>query len=256
MRSVKTLILAAALAFGVAGAAQANEGVELPQQAWPHAGPFGKLDQAAARRGFQVYNEICKNCHSLNLGAFRNLQGIGFTEAQVKEIAAQYDVDAEPNDEGKVLKRKAIPSDRFVKPFENDKAARAANAGALPPDLSVIIKARHDGENYVTALLTGYEDTPAGATVPEGKYYNKYFPGHSIGMPQMLFDDSVTYTEAGAPKATALQEAKDVATFLSYMSEPTQDERKSLGIKVMIFLVVFSGLMFACKRKLWSDVGH
>lgn len=256
MRSLKTLILAAALAFGVAGAAQANEGAELPQQAWPHAGPFGKLDKAAARRGFQVFNEICKNCHSLSLASFRNLQGIGFTEDQVKEVAAAYEVDAPPNDEGKIVKRKAIPSDRFVKPFDNDNAARAANAGALPPDLSVIIKARHDGENYVTALLTGYEDAPAGFTVPEGKYYNKYFPGHTVGMPQMLFDDSVTYTEKDAPKATALQEAKDVSTFLSYIAEPSQDERKSLGVKVILFLLVFSGLMFACKRTLWADVGH
>ena len=254
MRSVKSVILAAAVAFGVAGAAQANEGVELPQQKWPHASIFGQIDQKAAQRGFQVYKEICANCHSLSLASYRILQGIGFSEAQVKEVAASVQIQDGPNDAGDMFMRPAIPSDRFVKPFANDKAARAANGGALPPDLSVIIKARHGNEDYVTALLTGYEEPPAGVTVMEGKFYNKYFPGHQIGMPQMLMDDSVTY--ADGTKATALQEAKDVATFLSYVAEPTQDERKALGLKVMMFLFVFSVLMFACKKALWRDVGH
>jgi len=255
MRSVKSVILAAALAVGVAGVAQANEGVQLPHQSWPNAGPLGRIDLKAAQRGFQVFKEICSACHSLNLVPFRALTGIGFTADQVKEIAAGYQVTDGPNDEGNMFQRKALPSDRFVKPFANDKAAAAANGGAIPPDLSVIIKSRHGGEDYVAGLLTGYEDTPpAGITILDGRYYNKYFPGHQIGMPKMLYDDSVTY--ADGTKATAQQEAQDVATFLSYVSEPTQDERKSLGLRVMLFLVVFSGLMFGCKKKLWKDVGH
>ncbi|MEI6557330.1 MAG: cytochrome c1 [Rhodospirillaceae bacterium] len=252
---MKSVILAAALVlgFGTAGVAQANEGVELPQQSWPQAGPFGRIDQKQAQRGFQVFKEICANCHALGLVPYRALKGIGFTADQVKEIAAAAQVTDGPNDQGEMFQRPGKPSDRFVKPFANEKAAAAANGGAAPPDLSVIVKARLGAENYIAALLTGYPDEPpAGAQVPEGKYYNKYFPGHAIGMPKMLFDDSVTY--ADGTKATALQEAKDVATFLSYVSEPTQDERKGLGAKVILFLLVFAGLMYGCKRQLWAGL--
>ena len=255
MRTMKSIIFAAAalaVGFGFTGVAKAHEGVELPEQVWAQSGPLGRIDKVQARRGFQIYKEICSNCHSLNLVSYRNLQGIGFTEDEIKTIAAGYQVQDGPNDQGEMFMRPAIQSDRFIKPFPNDKAARVANNGALPPDLSVIIKARHGGEDYVTALLTGYTDPPAGFSVPDGKYYNKYFASGTIGMPQMLFDDSVTY--ADGTKATALQEAKDVAVFLSYVAEPTQDERKALGLKVMIFLVVFAGLMFACKRQLWAGL--
>ena len=255
MRTMKSIIFAAAavaVGFGFTGVAKANEGIELPEQVWAQSGPMGRIDKAQAKRGFQIYKEICSNCHSLNLVSYRNLQGIGFTEDEVKAIAAGSQVQDGPNDQGEMFMRPAIQSDRFVKPFPNDKAARVANNGALPPDLSVIVKARHGGEDYIAALLTGYSDAPAGFAVPDGKYYNKYFPGHTVGMPQMLFDDSVTY--ADGTKATALQEAKDVAVFLSYVAEPTQDERKALGLKVILFLVVFSGLMYACKRQLWADL--
>ncbi|MEI8393526.1 MAG: cytochrome c1 [Rhodospirillaceae bacterium] len=253
---MKTVIFAAALAFGFAGTALANEGVELPEQNWPHGGMFGSIDKAAAKRGFQVYKEICSNCHSMNLVPYRALLGLGFTEDEVKAEAASHQVTDGPNDQGEMFQRPALPADRFVKPFPNEQAARVANGGALPPDLSVIIKARHSGENYVTALLTGYEETPpAGVTVLEGRYYNKYFPGNQIGMPKMLNDDGIEYKDKSV-KPTAKQQAMDVSTFLTYMSEPTQDERKHLGLRVMLFLFVFSGLMFACKRELWRDVGH
>ena len=255
MRSVKTVILAAAMTLGVVGSAYASEGEALPQQSWAQSGAFGRIDQAQARRGFQVYKEICSNCHSLNLVSYRALAGIGLTEDQIKAEAASHQVTDGPNDQGDMFQRPAKASDRFVKPFANDQAARAANNGALPPDLSVIIKARHGGEDYVAALLTGYEDPPAGVTVLDGRYYNKYFPGHQLGMPKMLNDDGIDYADKSV-KPTALQQALDVATFLSYVAEPTQDERKSLGLKVMLFLVVFSGLMYACKRELWKDVGH
>ncbi len=255
MRTMKSIIFAAAavaVSFGFTGATKANEGIELPEQAWAQSGPMGRIDKAQAQRGFQVYKEICSNCHSLNLASYRNLKGIGFTEDQVKVIAAGVQVQDGPNDQGEMFMRPGIQSDRFVKPFANDKAARVANNGALPPDLSVMVKARHGGEDYITALLTGYAEAPAGVSVPDGKYYNKYFASGTIGMPQMLFDDSITY--ADGTKATALQESKDVAVFLSYIAEPTQDERKALGIKVILFLIVFSGLMYACKRQLWADV--
>ena len=256
MRTMKSIIFAAsaavAVSFGFTGTAKANEGVELPQLNWAQSGPFGRIDNAQARRGFQIYKEICSNCHSLNLVSYRNLRGIGFSEDEVKAIAATSQVQDGPNDQGEMFMRPAIQSDRFVKPFENEKKARIANNGSLPPDLSVIIKARHGGEDYVAALLTGYTDAPAGVAVPDGKYYNKFFPGHTVGMPQMLFDGSVTYTDG--TKATPTQEAEDVAVFLSYVAEPTQDERKALGVKVMLFLVVFAGLMYACKRQLWAGL--
>ncbi|MEI6987377.1 MAG: cytochrome c1 [Rhodospirillaceae bacterium] len=257
---MKTVLLAAALAFGVAGAALANEGVELPSQDWPQAGPFGRLDMKAARRGFQVYKEVCSGCHSISLASYRNLRGIGFTEDQVKAIAAEVQVSDGPNDQGEMFQRPGRASDRFVKPFPNDQAARAANGGALPPDLSVVVKARHGGEDYITGLLVGYEETPpAGVTLADGKYYNKYFPGHQIGMPKMLNDDGIDYADKtdGAGKTvkpTALQQAMDVSVFLSYIAEPSQDQRKNLGIRVMIFLAIFTGLMFACKKKVWRDV--
>jgi len=226
----------------------------LPSHTWHQAGPMGTIDKAQAQRGFQVYKEVCSNCHAMKLVPFRTLQGIGFTENQVKEIAAQwpYQVDDDPNDQGKVLKRAPRLNDRMIGPFANDNEARAAMGGILPPDLSVITKARHGGEDYVAALLTGYKDpVPGDVTLMEGRYYNAYFPGHQIGMPQMLQDDTVTY--ADGTKATTEQEAEDVATFLSFVSDPTQDERKHLGIRVILFLLVLTGLMYLCKRAVWRD---
>lgn len=243
-------IVAGGLTIGLVGPAQAEEAA-FPQQEWTQAGPLGTFDQAQLKRGFQVYKEVCSNCHSLNLASYRILSGIGYTPEEVKAIAREYKVD-DTNDAGEPIQRPALPSDRFVKPFPNEKAARSAMGGVMPPDLSVIIKARHGGEDYVTALLTGYEDAPASVTVMDGRYYNKwYLPGRQLGMPQMLQDDTVTY--ADGTKATALQEAKDVATFLAYVADPSQEERKHLGIRVMLFLLVFTGLMYACKRAVWHD---
>ena len=245
---------AGALTLGFAGVAQAEE-VALPSHTWHQAGPFGTIDQKQAKRGFQVYQEVCSHCHALTLVPFRALAGIGFTEDQIKEIAAQwpYQVDDEPNDEGKVLKRAPRPYDRIVGPFANDKEAGAVMGGLLPPDLSVITKARHGGEDYIAALLTGYQESaPAGFKLIDGRFYNEYFPGHQIGMPQMLQDDSVSY--ADGTKATAEQEAEDVAVFLSFVADPTQDERKHLGLRVMLFLLVLTGLMYGCKRAVWHDL--
>jgi ubiquinol-cytochrome c reductase cytochrome c1 subunit len=248
MRALKTAILAAAVGLGLAGSAWAAEGeVVPPSQEWSHGGIFGTFDRAALQRGFQVYKEVCATCHSLKLVAYRNLQDLGFSEDEIKG----YEVAADPNDQGEVVQRPAIPADRFVPPFPNDQAARAANGGALPPDLSLMAKARPHGEDYLFAMLTGFEDPPAEVTVPDGMYYNKYFPGHLIGMPPVLNDGAVTY--ADNTPATAERMAKDVATFLTWAAEPKLEARKQMGVKVILFLLVFTGMMYAVKRKVWAD---
>lgn len=249
----KTIItLAAVLVFGTAGHAMAAEGVELPKQDWSFQGPFGSYDRASAQRGLQVYKEVCAGCHSLNLIYYRNLMELGYSESAVKAFAAENEVQDGPNDEGEMFARPAVPSDRFVKPFPNDQAARAGNGGALPPDLSLIVEARVGGPDYTNAVLIGYTDAPAGVEVAEGMQYNAYFPGHQIAMPAPLSEGAVEYAD-GTP-ATVEQMAKDVTTFLAWASEPNMEERKAMGLKVMLFLIVFCGLLIAVKRKVWADV--
>lgn len=252
MRALKSAILSAALALGIAGAAQASEGVKIPEQSWPHAGVFGTIDKASAQRGFQIYKEVCAACHSMRLVPIRTLAGIGFKEDELKALAATYEVQAGPNDNGEMFMRPGIPADRFPSPFPNDNAARAANNGALPPDLSLIAKARQGFEDYIYAFLTGFEDPPAEVNLMPGMNYNKYFPGHQVGMPNILQPDGVTY--ADGTKATVEQQAKDVATFLTFVAEPHLDARKQMGVKVILFLLVFAGLMYASKRQLWSKI--
>ncbi|MCW2242926.1 cytochrome c1 [Azospirillum canadense] len=253
MRALKSAILSAALALGLAGAAQASEGVHIPEQSWPHSGVFGTIDKASAQRGFQIYKEVCSACHSMRLVPIRTLAGIGFKDDELKALAAGYEVQAGPNDAGEMFMRPGTPADRFPSPFPNDNAARAANNGALPPDLSLIAKARKGGEDYLYAFLTGFEDTPPeGVTLMPGMNYNKVFPGHQVGMPNILQPDGVSY--ADGTKATVDQEAKDVATFLTFVAEPHLDARKQMGVKVIMFLIVLAGLMYATKRKLWSTV--
>ena len=252
MRALKTAILSAALALGIAGAAQASEAVHIPKQSWPHGGVFGTIDKAAAQRGFQIYKESCSACHSMHLVPIRTLAGIGFKPEELTALAAGYEVQAGPNDAGEMFKRPGLPADRFPSPFPNEQAARASNNGALPPDLSLIAKARVGGEDYIYAFLTGFEDAPAGMTMMPGMNYNKAFPGHQVGMPNILQPDTVTY--ADGTKATVEQEAKDVATFLTFVAEPHLDARKQMGVKVILFLIVLAGLMYATKRKLWSTL--
>jgi len=259
MRSFNQLLLSAGLALALtapalSGPALAAEEVELPKLEWPHAGYAGKIDQAAARRGFQVYKEICSSCHSLNLAYFRDLAGIGISAEEIKGIALQYQFPDGPNDKGEFYKRPGLPSDHFPKPFPNEAAARYANNGALPPDLSVIIKARKGGEDYVVNLLTGYEEPPEGFQLAEGRFYNKWFGGNQIGMPQMIVDGGVTYADGSDNSAKSI--AHDVATFLVYVSDPHQDERKQLGQRVIIFLVLLSGLLYAAQRRLWAKIDH
>ena len=225
-------------------------------------GPFGTYDRGALQRGFQVYKEVCSACHSLNRVAFHNLSdegGPGFTDAQVKALAAAYKIPAEPNDKGETsttsgnrLTRPGIPADHFPPPFPNEQAARTANGGALPPDLSLIVKARAGGPQYVYSIVTGFHEKPPGwFKVLPNKYYNPYFPGWNISMPPPLTNGSVTFAD-GTPNDLD-QEAHDVVTFLSWASEPRMEERKRLGLGVMAFLLVFSGLLFLSYRRVWRD---
>jgi ubiquinol-cytochrome c reductase cytochrome c1 subunit len=232
-----------------------HDQVELKQESWPHHGAFGTFDRAALQRGFKVYEEVCHGCHSAKYLTFRSLGDLGFNEDEVKAIAAKYQVQDGPDDAGDMFERPARASDRIPSPFPNDNAARAANGGALPPDLSLISKARQDGDNYIYSLLTGYADPPPGEEVAPGQYYNTYFPGHKIGMPPPITsDDQVTYDDGTS--ATVDQMTKDVTQFLSWLAEPKMEERKQTGIKVMLFLAILSVLLYFYMRKVWADVKH
>ncbi len=249
------LALAAALALsaGVLGTARAQqEAPTPPQQNWSFEGVFGTYDRAALQRGYQVYKEVCAACHPVKHLAFRDLTEIGYSEDEVKGIAAQVKVSDGPNDSGEMFERPARPSDPIPGPFPNDQVARAANNGALPPDLSLITKAREGGPDYVYAILTGFKDAPAGFKVGDGMYYNEYFAGHQIKMPPPLSPDQVKYADGTA--ATVPQLAHDVVTFLSWAAEPTLEARHRIGFKVMLFLIVATGVFYAAKRKIWSRI--
>jgi ubiquinol-cytochrome c reductase cytochrome c1 subunit len=248
------LALAGLLATGVLAAAGPlrAEDESLPTEHWSFTGIFGTFDQATLRRGFQVYKEICSACHSMNLVHYRDLAALGYSEDEIKAIAAGVQITDGPNDNGDMFDRPGRPSDVFKAPFANDQAARAANGGALPPDLSLIVKARKGGADYVHDLLTGYGEAPAGTTMQSGMSYDKYFPGHQIAMPQPISDASVTY--ADGTQATIDQEALDVANFLAWTSEPELVERHRMGVKSVLFLIVLAGLLYAVKRKVWAGV--
>jgi ubiquinol-cytochrome c reductase cytochrome c1 subunit len=224
----------------------------LPKRDWSFNGMFGTFDRSSVQRGLQVYLEVCSSCHSLKLVAYRHLSGIGLTETQIKEIAAEFEVTDGPNDEGEMFQRPAKPSDRFVSPFPNDNSARASNNGAMPPDLSLMVKARKGGADYLHALLTGYkEDPPAGVQLGEGMMYNVFYPGNQIAMSAPLEDDAVEYTDG--TEATIDQLAIDVSAFLAWTAEPELEERKRMGIRVILFLLVLTGLLYALKRQIWAD---
>jgi ubiquinol-cytochrome c reductase cytochrome c1 subunit len=233
---------------------QANEQHHIPLKklVWPFEGIFGTFDRQAAQRGAQVYFEVCGACHGLYNLYYRNLEGIGFSEAEVKALAAKYNVMDGPNDAGEMFERPALPSNKFATPYPNKEAARAANNGAYPVDLSLIIKARADGANYVYSILNGYNEAPEGFHLMNGLYYNTYFPGHQISMPPPLTADQVTYSDG--TKATVDQMAKDVVVFLQWAAEPEMEDRKSLGLKVMIFLACFTVLFYFAKKKIWKDI--
>ncbi len=255
--SIGTPVLAkAVMAFAVfaalGGSALASEGGHLTRQAWSWQGVFGTYDEAQLRRGYQVYREVCAACHSMKLLSFRNLGALGYTEDAVKEIAASYQVADGPDENGDMFERKGLPSDRFPAPFANDQAAMAANGGALPPDLSLIVKARMGGPDYVFSLITGFADPPGETTLPPGKYYNTVFAGNAIGMPPQISDGVVEFAD-GAPN-DAERIARDVTAFLQWAAEPELEHRHALGVKAVLFIFALTVLFYALKRRVWASV--
>jgi ubiquinol-cytochrome c reductase cytochrome c1 subunit len=245
-------IFALFMAAGGTPKAQASEGAVHPaQQSWHFDGFAGTYDRGALQRGYKVYREVCAACHSMKRVHFRNLEALGYDESQIKTIASGYNVTDGPNDEGDMYERPARPSDAFPSPFPNKNAAKFANGGAAPPDLSLITKARHDGPNYVFSLLTGYEEPPHGEMLNDGQHWNKYFPGHKLAMAPPLSDDQVAY-EDGTPQ-TVEQYARDVTEFLTWAADPYMEERKRTGRATLIFLLVLAGIMYAVKRRIWAD---
>jgi ubiquinol-cytochrome c reductase cytochrome c1 subunit len=232
----------------VAGSA---EDTQPKQIVWPFDGMTGRVDRQSAQRGFQVYKQVCSACHSMNLVTYRSLTGLGFTSDEIKALAAEKQVD-DIDDNGQPKQRPGSPQDHFVPPFPNEKASRAANGGAYPPDLSLIIKAREQGPNYVYSILTGFATAPSTETPVANKYYNPYFPGHWISMPPPLSEGVVTYQD-GTP-ATVDQMARDVVSFLQWAAEPEMEQRKSMGLKVLMFLFVMTGFFYAAKKRIWKKI--
>jgi len=277
--------LAIAAVFGITAMAlpafAETSALEPKDVHWSFEGPFGRFDQEQLQRGFKVYHDVCSACHSMNLMSYRNLgqKGGPFFDPKypnpndnpyVKTIVKDYQVPDIDTDTGDNIKRPATAADTFVKPFPNQYAAAAAYGGAAPPDLSLMVKAREHGPRYIYSLLTGYVAAPAGLKIPAGRYYNPYFPsdlgsawsgpadkvptGGFIAMPLQLTANRVTYDDGVA--ATPDQEAKDVVAFLAWSAEPHADERKDLGLAVMIYLLIFTGVLYASYRTLWRNIEH
>jgi ubiquinol-cytochrome c reductase cytochrome c1 subunit len=276
MRTVRFALAIVAAAITLPAQAASYPELKPTLERWSFAGPFGKFDPAQLQRGYQVYKEVCASCHSMELVAFRNLGQPGgpqFGEAEVRALAAEYQIVDGPNEDGDMFERPGAATDRLPSPFPNKEASAAANGGAPPPDLSLMAKARGVGQgvhwtfldfftqyqeggvDYLHSLLTGYQDPPEGVEVPEGTYYNPYFvSGISLKMPPPLADDQVTYTD-GSPQ-TVDQYSRDVSAFMMWAAEPHLSERKRMGFMVMIFLFVFAGLMYLTKKKVWANVSH
>ncbi|MEM8750749.1 MAG: cytochrome c1 [Pseudomonadota bacterium] len=265
--------LLGSLAVGSAFAASEYPKKKPREQSWSFSGPLGHYDKGQLQRGFKVYSELCAACHTLNLISYRNLRDLGYTDDQIKNYAAEYEVTDGPSEDGEMFERPATLTDRFVGPYANDKEAAAANNGALPPDFSLLAKARApergfptfifdiftmyaaNGPDYIYSLLTGYEDPPEGEEVGDGLHYNPYFAaGSALAMANPLSDDIVDYDD-GSPQ-TVDQYAKDVSAFMMWAAEPGLGQRKQTGFVVMLFLLVFAGLLYFAKKKVWSDVAH
>lgn len=250
-KALTALALLGGLAVAQPALAAGEGAPEIPNRRFSFDGLFGTFDRASAQRGFQVYKEVCANCHAMKQLSYRHLRELGLSEAEVRAIAATVTVNDGPNDEGQMFERPGRPSDRFRSPFASEQAARAANNGAYPPDLSVIVKARENGADYLFALLTGYTDPPEGATLMEGMSYNTYFPGHQIAMaPPLTGEGQVEYHDQ--TPATVEQMAHDVVNFLAWAAEPEMELRKQMGVKIILFLTILGGLTYAVKRKIWA----
>ncbi|MEN2495352.1 MAG: Cytochrome b/c1 [Hyphomicrobiaceae bacterium hypho_1] len=285
---IKKCLLSIAVAASVVtittGAFAAGGHIEIPRNEWSFSGIGGQYDKAQLQRGFQVYREACSSCHGMNRIAFRNLAQSGgpeFPEEELKALAAEYEVDALPNDDGEVSKRPAVLSDKFPLLYANEQEARSIHNGALPPDLSVIAKARgtaysgswywhpfamlsdifnayqEGGADYIVAVLTGYKEPPDDMEMSVGMNYNKYYPGHQIAManPFAGGDNQIEYQSTAIP-STVKQYAKDVAAFLSWTSDPTLNQRKQTGWQVLIYLLITAVLLYIAKRRVWASVKH
>ena len=291
MKKLVASILSLGILAGAASMAAAAEGTDLKEAVehaeknlhypilkpkhidWSFGGPFGKYDKAQLQRGLKVYKEVCSACHSMNLVSFRSLEDLGYSDAQVKAFAAEYEVQDGPNGDGEMFTRKAVPSDHFPSPFPNVEAAAAANNGAAPPDFSLIAKARgvergfptfifdiftqyqEGGPDYIYSLLTGYQEPPAGVEVAQGTHFNPYFvAAKALAMPKPIEDGQVTYDD-GAP-ATLDQYAQDVSAFLMWAAEPHLEERKRTGFMVMVFLAIFTALIYVTKKSVYASKEH
>ena len=221
---------------------------------WSFEGIFGTFDRASLQRGYQVYQEVCSGCHSVQHLSYRNLSEKGgpeFSAEEVKAIAAQFEVEDGPNSDGEMFMRPGRLSDKFVKPYPNVEASTAANGGAYPPDMSVLAKARAGGADYIYSLLLGYEETPTGFELDDGVYYNKYIPGNKIKMSAPLSDGLVEYSDS--TQATTAQMAKDVTTFLVWTAEPHLEAQHRMGFKAIIYLIILFTLVYMSKQKVWSQ---
>jgi len=255
------IALAVGLSVGASGALAAGggHGPSLKQPNWTFDGVWGTYNEAQLKRGWEVYANVCAACHALDYMAYRNLEGIGYTADEVKEIAAQFEVMDGPDEWGEMFTRPAEPADGFAQPYENDAIAKLANGGVVPPNLSVMTRARDGGADYVYSLLRGYEDdvpqwvldNDPGFSLPPGKSFNNYYPGYAISMPQQLFEGIMEYSDG--TEATADQMARDVSVFLQWAAEPELEERKTMGRYVIAFLLVLTVLLYLYKREIWKD---
>jgi ubiquinol-cytochrome c reductase cytochrome c1 subunit len=243
------------LIFFASAQSNAAEKVKLLKTDWSFKGLFGKFDRGSLQRGYQVYTEVCSSCHSMKYLSYRNLGEKGgpeFSEAQAKAIAASFEVTDGPNSDGEMFTRQAKLSDKFAMPYENVKAAEAANGGAYPPDMSVLVKARGGGVDYIYSLLQGYEEAPSGMTLDDGVYYNKYMYGKKIKMASPLSDGLVEYGDG--TEATVEQMSKDVTTFLMWVAEPHLEARHQMGFKAIVYLIILTTLVYFSMKKIWSRI--
>ena len=234
---------------------QSAEMVDPIKVDWSFKGLTGTFDRASLQRGFQVYKEVCASCHSMQYLSYRNLGEPGgpeFSELEVKAIAASFEIEDGPNDQGEMFTRPGRPSDKFKNPYPNVQAATAANGGAYPPDMSVLVKARKGGANYIYSVLVGYEDPPPGIILDDGVYYNKYMIGNKIKMPNNISDGLVEYSDG--TQSTVDQMARDVTTFLAWAAEPELEERHRTGVKVIIYLILLTVLVYLSMKKIWSRI--
>ena len=231
------------------------EKVEYLKTDWTFKGLFGKFDRASLQRGYQVYTEVCAACHSMKYLSYRNLSEKGgpeFSVAQAKAIAASFEVTDGPNADGEMFQRPGKLSDKFVMPYENVKAAEAANGGAYPPDMSVLVKARGGGVDYIYSLLQGYEEAPSGMTLDDGVHYNKYMYGNKIKMSAPLSDGIIEYSDG--TNASVEQMSKDVTTFLMWAAEPSLEARHQMGFKAIVYLIILTILVYFSMKRIWSRV--